>query len=1092
MSIIRKQDTDGEKTSNLGVGEFGFDANTDSYDKNRVYIGTLEANDVKLATLSDAIAHNRDSINNTIAYGMVAAEKSKNNYFIDVNDGGICTVDPASSKFFELDSNGNMLGECIHILGTDGDELNTFSCESGLGVITLRNTEVDDTSVYGLKLNSVSNVGVVSNINDNYPTECTRQGDMLIIDDVDVELSPDPDFDNGIYTWSTSTPVTSVNYDSDNKMLVVRSDGEDSTYFPAIAVLQSLSGDMPGKYEITVSYNSGDAGGIKIYCGDSDVIVDTDNDNEEATVTKVVSSASVYLEFKTVGNTDKYAEISYMSIKRVEPLFLIRNTSDTSSSILSNYSPDTLNYSPKIFTETKNAVREDFVFLEIFEEDVIDKDFVHVFGNVSFEGSYCGSFPTLETPTFDGYDTYSLPSVNADTNVIGKGVRWSSISDDDRLRIVSDKRNNITISDNGRYIQTKFRLRTVSGNGSSWSNVEYSTGTNLSYNYAYGYNGRIMSQGSKTTPYYEADLYGVDTGSYSIHSSNSKLLGSFSPKYGTEIDTVAVPIALVQRRNIGVYHVKYNPHGTAKYCYINDDGTFSMIEWYELGSNSYPENSLNNISKSAMFSPDHISCINDDGSVIGNLNSNDSSLTRTGSVKSTVCGRPDGMFYDGVYDCDITDLRKYATDIDFERVMDDYHTKVRNGSVRGKEKAIVVNDYTSIDSINERYTDAYGRLNTGTYTESDYTYNNYGTACSILGDPRKLSDRVSIVTVSGDGLSYDVFKGMYIKADEEYYRSLSDRGLITVDPDTEDYTDITNWISLGSDGTIGSMPINLSNGTECMYDFILDDVNKSYNGFSTKVSGHASYRGYFKVCKKIYNNITAYYQVVYEVLAILPDGEVRKLTFDANYGNAITGDYDIYWTRNYDNSISFGISGVDEKDWDLIKILVFYKTKVSTAIPTKNSKVISYSNIAMTECSSFKDSFPRNNIVYPLLGKVNTSTINGNYGIALYNLGFDANRIIDPTYGIPFTNTFFSYMVNFNLLENASSPTLKYIHYLSENNGVLQLVLLFKELAFTNGSWGEDVLIPVTDYVDLIADTNGTYVMFGQKSIELPYYFKGD
>jgi hypothetical protein len=127
--------------------------------------------------------------------------------------------------------------------------------------------------------------------------------------------------------------------------------------------------------------------------------------------------------------------------------------------------------------------RQDFIGMEMWYEEILEKDIVYPLGNVQYSkniyngknsnGTSIGNESNITPISLDNtlvnqqYSAYG----NWDTKTKGYGVKWSTLSVSDRLRFIQDSRNNIFFdSVNSKLIQLRYRVRVIKGifNG-DWS-----------------------------------------------------------------------------------------------------------------------------------------------------------------------------------------------------------------------------------------------------------------------------------------------------------------------------------------------------------------------------------------------------------------------------------------------------------------------------------------------------------------------------------------------------------------------------------------------------------------------------------------------
>ena len=158
--------------------------------------------------------------------------------------------------------------------------------------------------------------------------------------------------------------------------------------------------------------------------------------------------------------------------------------------------------------------------------------------------------------------------------------------------------------------------------------------------YNFQYNSFYATYGEGSNPF-------KDIGSFTAMKSTSPYI---LDTHSYEGKCFALPIALVHRRNQGMYHNVYNPNGT-KLASDGLDCFRTTISFTSIGD---------------CFDPAKL-------------------LTGSGYI-GTVSGRPDGLFYDQVHEGDITDLRNSSKKVeDYNRLISREFNKLVAGTTRGKE-----------------------------------------------------------------------------------------------------------------------------------------------------------------------------------------------------------------------------------------------------------------------------------------------------------------------------------------------------------------------------------------------------------------------
>ena len=91
--------------------------------------------------------------------------------------------------------------------------------------------------------------------------------------------------------------------------------------------------------------------------------------------------------------------------------------------------------------------------------------------NIQYRGGNTDGISGIDdTDWFDGYDTYSLfGNWQTAGDLVGKGYKWSDLTPEEKTKFVSNPDNNVFLSDNGEFIQVRYRVRVVKGlKGNVW------------------------------------------------------------------------------------------------------------------------------------------------------------------------------------------------------------------------------------------------------------------------------------------------------------------------------------------------------------------------------------------------------------------------------------------------------------------------------------------------------------------------------------------------------------------------------------------------------------------------------------------------
>ncbi|MBE0598484.1 MAG: hypothetical protein IH614_14555, partial [Desulfuromonadales bacterium] len=317
--------------------------------------------------------------------------------------------------------------------------------------------------------------------------------------------------------------------------------------------------------------------------------------------------------------------------------------------------------------------REDLVFLEVWHEDVAEKDFIYPFGSVQFlAGAYVppgGTSINTVVPTianFGGIDTYSLfGNWQAAGALVGRGMKFSTMTAVQRQQFLSDPENNCYL-DGDRIIQVRYRIRVVQGLGSAWKNVNPQNPSEY-LNYSGG--STFVAAKGKLVVLASDYRVGNDNVFLPVNdaAAKAKSPGAFSILATSSVGAAynnlcfAVPVALVHRRNQGAYHPIWNPNGTNSFR--NSEGT-TQQPWY---------------SSTARVPTSTADCFN-----FWNGSDGIATWQPNGGIAGNSSGRPDGLFFDEINERDVRDLRNSAIkQADLRRTLEREFNKLVAGMTRG-------------------------------------------------------------------------------------------------------------------------------------------------------------------------------------------------------------------------------------------------------------------------------------------------------------------------------------------------------------------------------------------------------------------------
>lgn len=257
--------------------------------------------------------------------------------------------------------------------------------------------------------------------------------------------------------------------------------------------------------------------------------------------------------------------------------------------------------------------RSDLVFLESFHEDINEKNFVYPLGNTQYLGGNTDGLTGIANGVFTGFETYSLfGNWQTLSSLIGKGYVWGSLTESQKKAFIGNPENNCYL-DGDKTIQVRYRVRVVQGLGDSWANVNPQNTVYMCY--AEVSSNFVAAKGKSVS--LPSDFRVANTNVYIPSSTYSNSLikenGIFEMRTAENVSSFAydnkcyaIPLALVSRRNQGMYHNVYNQNGTK----VASDGLDCF------------RTTISFTSISDCFDPAKL-------------------LTNSGSIASAVSGRPD-------------------------------------------------------------------------------------------------------------------------------------------------------------------------------------------------------------------------------------------------------------------------------------------------------------------------------------------------------------------------------------------------------------------------------------------------------------------
>ena len=782
--------------------------------------------------------------------------------------------------------------------------------------------------------------------------------------------------------------------------------------------------------------------------------------------------------------------------------------------------------------------RLDLGLLEVWREKIADKDVAYPYGNVGFRGNVVlgkdnkpVGIEKLEPVTFERYANLGQWETEAKSSM---GYVWSKLSIADKLKFVSDPRNNVYLKNNELY-QVRYRIRIIKGQGSRFTvgedqYINYDYAMRTSNDNRLGHIGNSVSVG---------DFYDFPNGLSKpkqkyIHNLSSyneyphKQLGEYGSDDYTEEEVIGIPLFKVQRRNSGIYHPQFNTNGSAKYKL--DD---AAVNWNEI-----PEGVIRSIADCfeevnvATVDPENPDKISDLTTI------KDDGYLPTGTFASKICGNPDNEYFDVIYDDNIKDLRinsvcpesqtmineamhtiKFGkantmsevettiASVGFTRYWcDEYHgSAVINFNHNGIPVLPFIPSLTTQKNVRE---DVYLKFTSGNASYMDYGYgtgivklrysylhnttrgfrvysddnknlfsdpgtrfelgdkcyliysdkykdarslpkftnrnlfNVYetfepktyttGLMCEYFNNKLTLDERVKYTAASSEDQNVYIDINTYVKADDVYYRSKTDRGVINIDPEDEDFTATENWAKMGEDGSRGGIPREwLTNGTPGveMYNVEYDKEADEYG------SKYLKHNNRIKTVRQVFvsDNNGKFIEFKHQ-----RKNEINRPESMSYYMDSVK--YRINSTVvNYGDS--YGVMGYDSADEmvSFATVIIFYTKYNNPLVPGLNTDIIADEGGVRVTGDDMNNNtgvaILTDNIMYaPSVGNLYDNS-------NLYNIDIanrTASNVMNSNYKLKHTKI--------ELLSSQDNTQLKYTNHLVKTRGLSTLNVWYNEL----------------------------------------------
>ena len=572
------------------------------------------------------------------------------------------------------------------------------------------------------KFSPVARNNIVPIIKDSSNLPAMKQGDMAILADVGRDFLPYGSFEENPLDKLFIEPGANLTYDSDNNRL--KYSIKDKTINRAIYFqyhLEYLSANATYKIKIDMSthnYNSTDKR-LTLRDPECDITITLHLQDGVSefyyTPTKLESKLYILCDDMSDDSDDEeYIYINSINAELVSeiPVFASREIENGLDLLGNGY---------RLVGET-SASRQDLVILEGWNEDSSRTDFMYRFGNTQFTGSNNASGLTgLTEGSFPGYESYSkFNNWQEDGELVGKGYKWSELTELEKLKFSSDPDNNV-FRDGNKWIQFRYRFRIINGLGSSWDNFgDLDTDQDIAYNNNYtsvkpkGHQTDIPCDLGTEHAWRRHTIPGQKSGWFNTLGqgfTEDIAIGTWNENHNgdkTSYDegTYALPIVLVQRRNSGIYHKIFNPAGSALSAY--DDGNGLVLKWWW----DLPNDFITSISD--CFNPDKIACYKPSNGSVSTLTDMDETYFITGTIASGKSGREDNLYYDTIDAKDVKDLRLNAQRYTADDLITKYSKKALAGEIRGEDNQFELMAKYTINTLNTG--NGYGRF---VYTDTE-------------------------------------------------------------------------------------------------------------------------------------------------------------------------------------------------------------------------------------------------------------------------------------------------------------------------------------------------------------------------------------
>ena len=888
---------------------------------------------------------------------------------------------------------------------------------------------------------------------------------------------------------------------------------------------------------------------------------------------------------------------------------------------------------PEAPNSVDELVRDELVFVEVWKEDIRKSGFIFPYGNVQYTGEDADGIQTVRfngdvdyCASFKG-DYYTEVTVDQNGNETvntlpkGRGWKWEDLKATFKSLIASNYKHNLFV-DGDKLVQIRYRIRVVKFAKNPATPLTFRTF--LGYTKDNDVNATIKAQGQLGTL--------KDDKNYTIlapYNSNNphSLQGTYCTEFNRDLSedgfVFVVPIALVSRRNQGVFDPTFNPNGSARFrdglrLVADYDNTDDIIGFALMdNANATLASSTTGKTWDEKYKI-MMKWLFDRETILENYD-NAKGFVIGGDMNSGISGRYDGLYYDEINEVDIKDLRfDVNKQLDLNYILEKEFNKFISGQTRGFEQEKFLRYFKGniAQNVPASYKDNNGKIqplmNNGQRVKGygftnelpiAYTLQNGDT---IAGLPQDIALKVTkgftteLFVRSGNRAHKDFFSDKFVKRKQLSLEPVLDEngekiydkngklvqkvvihdGEIYIDEATEfvfatpkdmpyrrklQYVDIIgdpmgNSYKFSTQMKVADLPndIILENGNivftgqnyyvyrgsvknktqiensfmDANGNFAIDETDtntwvditnkgaysqgwKMYGTLGTMltvdeegksllprdvISGKLNNRGEYEYKNIKFFKLSKPVEKISKVIVTIDRKAGKKafltqITAAKNNKSILDQVNETPGTFAYDNSIYCVHNNTIAINWETFTddaiIEVYYQTDSNPTELTITSRV-----------EAIGDIWLGNSLYHQLGAKAVSNMIDKipTYDAPIGSRGA-AKRMPLDTYLISkglegsSLNSDWTILTHKDVKLDGEGPAVKVLPYLTSQNGVLYLKLLYKELDQTKNNNGESYFLDNGQFVVVEGETTddnggtGRKVIVGQRKIQLPYYF---